>query len=192
MAMSKTKSLRKHTTRRADERYEVRLNEYDLAYMANQVKRATGIFVERQSNRVSKWIIKLPKVDKAAMIVYDHNRGTVVTVLPKRAMPHPASELGCRARALELSRADAAGIIEQIRDKRAVRGAGKYADGRTEWTVTKPSTGEEITVLYHRGYDIISSVLTLPAPEPKPAPEPELESVQERDMEEDIAAPSFC
>jgi hypothetical protein len=55
--------------------------------------------------------------------------------------------------------------------------------------VTKPSTREELTVLYHRVYDIITSVLTVPAPEM----EQDCATGPEADMEpEEPSAPAFC
>lgn len=176
--MSKTQSLNVHAKRRAALRYEVNLNGHDLREIVNLIQRGKATLIERQSLRVTKWLLRLPRAGQAAIIVYDNKRQTVVTVLPKEALPHPSTPLGARVRALNLPRADASAMLTQIQDGQA-KFVGKRLDGTSEYLVRNPSTGDEIAVLYHRGGKEIDAVLTMPEPDVTTQPEYKMEKTSQ-------------
>jgi hypothetical protein len=76
--MTKTEALRRHTKRRALQRHGLTLNRHDLRELASLAR--TGIHLDRRSNRVSKKRIEFR--GRTLDVVYDHDRKTIVTVLP--------------------------------------------------------------------------------------------------------------
>jgi len=83
--MTKAKAQTRHAKRRAMERYGITMNTESLVRQIQTGQDA--IFVWKQSRRVSHWDV----VYKGEMlrVVYDKERQTVITVLPKEARDEP-------------------------------------------------------------------------------------------------------
>ena len=78
---SKYKAQRKHAKQRFIERHGFYLTDEDLNFLRGCIKRNRGaIFVSRTSNRVSIWDVDFK--GRTVRVVYDKNRGNIVTVLP--------------------------------------------------------------------------------------------------------------
>lgn len=79
--MIKTHSQRIHAKKRAKERYGLILNRHDLRAIVDDIHGGRFVLVERQSHRISVYdmVVKGTPV----RLVYDHQRQTVVTFLPK-------------------------------------------------------------------------------------------------------------
>ena len=76
MSRSKSNALKRHTKRRAVERFGIGV---DTNALAKLIQQNHGAFVERQSLRVTVWDVEY----KGAIlrVVYDKKRGMPVTVL---------------------------------------------------------------------------------------------------------------
>jgi hypothetical protein len=82
--MSKTpKILNAHAKKRAGERYGIDLNKDARREIVNMIQRGGAEFVSKQSNNRSLWRVQYQ--DQALNVVYDKQRGTMCTVLPKEA-----------------------------------------------------------------------------------------------------------
>jgi hypothetical protein len=79
---SKTLTLKFHTKDRSSLRYEVVLTNADLKILVQKIKAGKGEFVEKQTNRVTKW--KIIYKDLLWSLVYDKERHTIITCLPIR------------------------------------------------------------------------------------------------------------
>lgn len=78
--------LRRHAIKRAKERYELSLSSADIKDISSLIKSddrdKTKIkFLCKQSNRISHW--KVFYKEQWILVVYDKNRNTVVSFLPK-------------------------------------------------------------------------------------------------------------
>lgn len=80
--ITKSKWEREHAKLRAYQRYDLSLNRKDLDAIAKmiQTNHRDAIFLKRQSNRVTLWMIIYRK--KSLKAVYDGQRHQVVTFLP--------------------------------------------------------------------------------------------------------------
>jgi hypothetical protein len=76
MRCSKAVAMKRHTARRAAERFGMGVNMDDLARLIQQKQ---GRFVERQSVRVTVWDVEYKGT--TLRVVYDKKRGMPVTVL---------------------------------------------------------------------------------------------------------------
>jgi len=81
--MTKAKAEIRHTKRRCQERYGIKLSKEDCTKLAEQIRLNKAIFLERQSNRVTIWEITLPDGQKARA-AYDKHRKNIITVLPSK------------------------------------------------------------------------------------------------------------
>lgn len=88
--MSKAEQQRKHAKRRIRERYGISVNRHQLRDIAEQIRQGRALFVERQSNRVTRWVVEYQ--GKKILVIYDSLRGNVVTALPASAMTTVQSE----------------------------------------------------------------------------------------------------
>lgn len=80
MRRSKKKCQQKHVMRRARERFSIHLSESDYLAIVDLIQDNKGIFIERQSHRITVWLVKYNGTNMIA--VYDKERGTIATVLP--------------------------------------------------------------------------------------------------------------
>lgn len=78
---SKAKCQEKHARSRALERYALDLSGEDLLDMVAQIQDGRGTFIMRQSHRVSLFAVTVR--GELVPVVYDRNRKTIVTVLPR-------------------------------------------------------------------------------------------------------------
>ena len=76
----KSKAQRAHAIRRARERYGIDLNRDQYTALCASLRKGAGIFLGRQSNRLTVW--RLVVAERACNVVYDKQRGTIVTFLP--------------------------------------------------------------------------------------------------------------
>jgi hypothetical protein len=81
----KQRAQRAHAKRRAAERFDLNLNRHDLAKLVQDIQLGRGVFVERQSHRVSVWNVAIG--ERRVNVVYDKLRKTIVTFLPKERAP---------------------------------------------------------------------------------------------------------
>ncbi len=79
--ISKAKCQIKHCKRRALERYGVMLSRRQIADLVSQIQTGKAKFIERQSHRVSKFLVHLGERDISC--IYDNKRKTLVTFLPR-------------------------------------------------------------------------------------------------------------
>ena len=97
---SKAKSQILHARMRIRERFDLDLKDDEMQSLANRIKKSyldkhkgKAQFVDRQSLRVSRWFVWFR--EQWFPVVYDNNRKTIVTVLPKGALgpePEPLTE----------------------------------------------------------------------------------------------------
>lgn len=79
---------RRHAIQRALERYEVALNRDSYDALCRKVQYQDGVFIARQSNRVSLWQVQAINIRGEKVqcnVVYDKSRGQIVTFLPPGA-----------------------------------------------------------------------------------------------------------
>lgn len=74
------KVLRIHARRRAYQRFGVLLTTDAIERIAKDIRNGRAKFFDRQSNTVTRWIVKL--ADKEVAVVYDKPRKTIRTVMP--------------------------------------------------------------------------------------------------------------
>lgn len=79
--MKKSVCQRIHAKRRAEERYALELNRDDLRNIVQRIQQNQATHVEKQSHRVSVFDLTYNNID--VRVVYDKNRKTIVTFLPK-------------------------------------------------------------------------------------------------------------
>lgn len=85
---TKAACQRRHAIERALERYEVSLNRDSYEALNKKVQRQEGVFIARQSNRVSLWQVQATNIRGEKVqcnVVYDKSRGQIVTFLPPGA-----------------------------------------------------------------------------------------------------------
>ena len=77
-----------HAKRRLEERYNITdsflpkdCSAWIRSNKCNLPKNVTVTFLERKTNRVSKW--KITKSEKVFIVLYDNKRKNIVTFLPK-------------------------------------------------------------------------------------------------------------
>lgn len=78
--MSKTQAQRAHSKRRAHQRFGLAINRKHLRQLCDDIQAGRATLVERQSLRVSLWLVKLNDVPMVA--AYDRNRKTIATLMP--------------------------------------------------------------------------------------------------------------
>lgn len=78
--LSKTRGQRIHAKSRARERYGITLNRKQLIEVVQLIQNRKGIFVERQSNRVTRWLVSYQ--NETLHVVYDSQRHNIATFLP--------------------------------------------------------------------------------------------------------------
>ncbi len=76
MSGSKCKALKRHTKKRAAQRFGINVDIHELADL---IQRNCGTFIERQSNRVTVWDVEYKGA--TLRVVYDKLRGLPITVL---------------------------------------------------------------------------------------------------------------
>lgn len=76
----KTKTLIKHTKRRAKERYGLHLKEEDIKNIVNLIQKQKAEYILTESLRVTWWIVHY--LGKELKVLYDKKRKTLITVLP--------------------------------------------------------------------------------------------------------------
>lgn len=81
----KAQSERVHAKKRAEERFGVTLNRHDIRDIVYQIQNHSAIFVEKQSQRVSVFVVNLKGIQ--AFAVYDRVRQTIITFLDKYGEP---------------------------------------------------------------------------------------------------------
>ena len=87
---SKTVAQRIHAKRRGFERYGIVLNQQSYWTLALTIRNSSNgktnnaRFVDRQSNRVTRWFVK--HQSRWFPVVYDSKRKTIVTVLPEESL----------------------------------------------------------------------------------------------------------
>lgn len=74
------KVLHKHAKRRATERFGLTLNRHELRDIAKFIQSGKAEFFDRQSNNVTRWIVKIQGIEVA--VVYDKLRKSVRTIMP--------------------------------------------------------------------------------------------------------------
>lgn len=77
--MNKSKASTRHAANRAMQRFGVTLGPQGNADIVRQIQRGQARFVDRRSNRVTRFIVSLPDGGEA-VAVYDSLRKVVVTV----------------------------------------------------------------------------------------------------------------
>jgi hypothetical protein len=81
---------KRHAKRRALERHG--LSDVSLKKIVADIQRGKAQFVERQSLRVTKWLVTVG--GKQVLVVYDNKSHTVATFLPENARELAATEEG--------------------------------------------------------------------------------------------------
>lgn len=71
---------RLHAARRCEERFGFRPSMGELKGVEKQIQTRTATFIDRQTNRVSRWRVSIRETE--CRVVYDGNRHRVVTFLP--------------------------------------------------------------------------------------------------------------
>jgi len=83
--MNKAKSQKIHARKRGMQRYGLQIGPKTYDLLCNKIRKGEdAVFLMRESNRVSHYAVKhdgdwIP-------VVYDNNRSTIVTFLPKEAL----------------------------------------------------------------------------------------------------------
>ena len=90
MARSKAKNQKKHSKRRAAERYDLELHQDAEASIIRAIQGGEAKFIRRQSYRVS--IFEVEHEGRTLPVVYDRKRKTIATILPKEALSEPGKE----------------------------------------------------------------------------------------------------
>jgi hypothetical protein len=80
MNNDKASAQRHHTIKRASERLGLSLNKEQIEQLVKQIQTNKGTFLERQSNRVSAWLLSIQGSQFVA--IYDSHRKTLATVYP--------------------------------------------------------------------------------------------------------------
>lgn len=62
------------------QRFGIEANKTDLDNIIEQIESGRAIFIEKQSNRVSAFLVELKDIKMA--VIYDKQRNMVVTCLP--------------------------------------------------------------------------------------------------------------
>lgn len=78
------KVLKRHAGLRAAQRYGIYFGEEEHQEAVRQIKRQEAKFVERQSIRVTVWIVEIE--DVKMKVCYDSQRKAVITCLPPESM----------------------------------------------------------------------------------------------------------
>ena len=73
---SKKAALKRHTRQRAAERFGISV---DLKELTKLIQKGRGVFVRRQSNRVTVWDVEYK--GNTLRVVYDKLRSTPITIL---------------------------------------------------------------------------------------------------------------
>jgi hypothetical protein len=68
-----------HFKKRLWQRYGICLDKEEILAIIDNIQNGRAIFVEKQSNRTSSWIVKIEQ--KNITIIYDRLRKTLVTAL---------------------------------------------------------------------------------------------------------------
>ena len=84
MKRSKAEQQKLHAKRRIRERFGISLNDHQLAELVKQIQSSKLKLVEKQSNRISVFLAKIPSGENVRL-VYDKNSHTIVTVMPEGA-----------------------------------------------------------------------------------------------------------
>lgn len=79
--VTKTEAQRIHFKRRFLERHGITLNRHDIRHIAASLRDGKGKLISKQTNRVS--IVAINFREEEYVIIYDRQRQTPVTVLPK-------------------------------------------------------------------------------------------------------------
>lgn len=82
MLANKKACLNKHAKKRAEERFGVTLNRYDLYNVSSAIRSQNAKFKQAISNRVTAWIVNVPNTNEEAIALYDKHRKCVITFLP--------------------------------------------------------------------------------------------------------------
>ena len=69
-----------HAQRRALERYQLHVTPNDLRALVNKIQAGKATRLEKQSLRISKWLVEHEGVDYP--VIYDNKRKMIVTFLP--------------------------------------------------------------------------------------------------------------
>lgn len=77
--MSKQKQIKRHLRKRLNQRFETRLTKDLHNNIVRQIQKGLAEFVERQSNRVTLWLVEIE--GETIKAVYDSKRKQIVTVL---------------------------------------------------------------------------------------------------------------
>lgn len=78
--MNKLKAERIHAKSRFWERFDITLNKRDYRELCEQIKSGKAQFINRQSNRVTKWLVKYK--NEQIIAVYDKIRHQIITFYP--------------------------------------------------------------------------------------------------------------
>lgn len=82
---SKKKSQKQHTQRRACQRYGLTIGPKTYYELCNNIKNMKDcVFLEKQSNRVSMWAVKME--GQWICVIYDKERHSIATFLPQEAL----------------------------------------------------------------------------------------------------------
>ena len=94
---SKAASEFRHAQKRALERYGIELNKDRYMQLCAQVKEGRGVYLGKQSLRLSVWRIETTNAageQVTPVIIYDKNRHRIVTFLPADATDAKGIPLG--------------------------------------------------------------------------------------------------
>ncbi len=84
---TKKKSQRQHTQRRASQRYGFTIGPKIYDELCHKIKNDSKdecVFLEKQSNRVSMWAVKVE--GQWVPVIYDKERHSIATFLPIEAL----------------------------------------------------------------------------------------------------------
>lgn len=79
--MTKKRKQINHAKRRFRERFGLEVSEGDLYKMAKDIREKKAIFVHKDTNRVSIFLVKFRGNEYT--VAYDRTRKIIITVLPK-------------------------------------------------------------------------------------------------------------
>ncbi len=90
----KKKNQIRHARRRFKTRFDISLNANQYIQLVNRIKKGKGIFVRRQSNRVTIWDIDFE--GQLIRVVYDKKTSAIVTALyPNKESLETFGERSC-------------------------------------------------------------------------------------------------
>lgn len=105
---------RMHTKMRLVKRYDMVVNRAQLKEMVDKIRNGKSKLLYRSSNNRSVWLV--PYNNRAIKVVYDNQRGEIITVLPLKKRDKKDAEHLCYNTGTEDDMEQKIGVDTSIRD----------------------------------------------------------------------------